>query len=168
MDERYPYLRGILPEIGYPIARIEYAKPVRKRGKSGNSFYTLFDLAMLGMTFHSKIPLRLATLAGFSLSALSLFVALAYLVAKLLFWYRFSAGVAPILIGLFVTFSVQLFFLGLLGEYVSAIHTQALRRPLVVELERVNFDDDAEAAAGADRERNTGIAEVQEVTSWRK
>ncbi len=136
MNEPYPYFRGLLPEIGFPIARIEYVQPARKRGKTKNNFYTLFDLAMLGITTHSKVPLRLATIAGFALSALSLFVAIAYLVAKLVFWYRFSAGVAPILIGLFVTFSVQLFFLGLLGEYVSAVHTQTLRRPLVVEKER--------------------------------
>lgn len=141
MNEPYPYFRGLLPEIGYPIARIEYTKPLRKRGKTKNNFYTLFDLAMLGITTHSKVPLRLATIGGFALSALSLVVALAYLVAKLLFWYRFSAGIAPILIGLFVTFSVQLFFLGLLGEYVSAVHTQMLRRPLVVERERINFDE---------------------------
>jgi glycosyltransferase involved in cell wall biosynthesis len=141
MNEPYPYFRGLLPEIGFPIARIEYEKPLRKRGKTKNNFYTLFDLAMLGITTHSKVPLRMATIGGFALSALSLFVALAYLVAKLLFWYRFSAGIAPILIGLFVTFSVQLFFLGLLGEYVSAVHTQMLRRPLVVERERINFED---------------------------
>ncbi len=111
MNEPYPYFRGLLPEIGFPIARIEYTKPLRKRGKTKNNFYTLFDLAMLGITTHSKVPLRLATIGGFALSALSLVVALAYLIAKLLFWYRFSAGIAPILIGLFVTVSVQFFFL---------------------------------------------------------
>ena len=141
MNDPYPYFRGLLPEIGFPIARIEYVKPLRKRGKTKNNFYTLFDLAMLGITTHSKVPLRLATIAGFALSALSLFVALAYLVAKLIFWYRFPAGIAPMLIGLFVTFSVQLFFLGLLGEYVSAVHTQTQRRPLVVEKERINFEE---------------------------
>ncbi len=141
MNDPYPYFRGLLPEIGFPIARIEYVKPLRKRGKTKNNFYTLFDLAMLGITTHSKMPLRLATIGGFALSALSLVVALAYLVAKLIFWYRFPAGIAPILIGLFVAFSVQLFFLGLLGEYVSAVHTQTQRRPLVVEKERINFEE---------------------------
>ncbi len=109
---------------------------------------------MLGITTHSKVPLRLATIAGFALSAFSLIVALAYLVAKLVFWYRFSAGIAPILIGLFVAFSVQLFFLGLLGEYVSAVHTQTLRRPLVVEKERINFE---EARSEAREERRSCI-----------
>jgi glycosyltransferase involved in cell wall biosynthesis len=141
MDDRYPYFRGLLPEIGFPIARIPYVQPLRRRGITNNNFYTLFDLAMLGITTHSKVPLRLATIAGFTLSALSLCVALAYLIAKLVFWYRFPAGVAPILIGLFVTFSIQLFFLGLLGEYISSVHTQTFRRPLVVEKERINFEE---------------------------
>lgn len=149
MNDPYPYFRGLLPEIGFPIARIEYVKPLRKRGKTKNNFYTLFDLAMLGITTHSKMPLRLATIGGFALSALSLGVALAYLVAKLIFWYRFPAGIAPILIGLFVGFSIQLFFLGLLGEYVSAVHTQTLRRPLVVERERINFEETPIAAPEA-------------------
>ena len=116
-------------------------RPPRGSGVTKNSFYTLYDLAMVGITSHSKVPLRLATLAGFALSLLSLVTALAYLVAKLVFWYRYPAGVAPILIGMFVAFSVQLFFLGLLGEYIAVIHTRVMRRPLVIERERINFDD---------------------------
>ena len=141
MADPYPYFRGILAELGFPIARIPYDQPLRKRGLTSNNFYTLFDLAMLGFTTHSKVPLRLATLAGFGLSGLSLFVAFGYLVAKLVFWSQFQMGVAPLLIGIFATFSVQLFFLGLLGEYIGAVHTQLARRPLVIERERINFEE---------------------------
>jgi glycosyltransferase involved in cell wall biosynthesis len=141
MADPYPYFRGILAEMGFPIARIPYDQPLRKRGLTKNNFYTLFDLAMLGLTTHSKVPLRLATIAGFGLSGLSLFVAFGYLVAKLLFWSQFQMGVAPLLIGIFATFSVQLFFLGLLGEYIGAVHTQLARRPLVIERERINFEE---------------------------
>ncbi len=141
MADPYPYFRGMLAELGFPIARIPYDQPLRKRGITSNNFYTLFDMAMLGFTTHSKVPLRLATIAGFGLSGLSLFVAFGYLVAKLLFWSQFQMGVAPLLIGIFATFSVQLFFLGLLGEYIGAVHTQLARRPLVIEKERINFGE---------------------------
>ena len=117
-----------------------YVQPRRVRGISKNNFYTLYDVAMLGITSHSKVPLRVAAMAGFALAGLSLIVSLVYLVLKLLFWDSFQMGSAPLLIGLFFFASVQLFFIGLLGEYVSAIHTQVLKRPLVVEKERVNFD----------------------------
>jgi glycosyltransferase involved in cell wall biosynthesis len=143
MNEQYPYVRGLLAEIGYPIARVAYFQPLRKHGKTSNNFYTLFDMAMLGLTTHSKVPLRLATFGGFLLSAASLALAVAYLVAKLAFWDRFPIGVAPVLIGLFLTFSVQLFFMGLMGEYIGAVHTQTLRRPMVVEKERINFQPSA-------------------------
>jgi glycosyltransferase involved in cell wall biosynthesis len=147
MNELYPYFRGLLAEVGFPVAQVPFDKPLRRHGVSKNNLLTLFDLAMLGMTTHSKAPLRLATLAGFALSALSFMVALLYLVAKLVFWYRYPAGVAPILIGLFATFSVQLFFIGLLGEYLGAIHRQTLRRPVVVERERINFEEPSPPAA---------------------
>ena len=104
-----------------------------------NNFYTLYDIAMLGITSHSKVPLRLATIAGFGLSLLSFGLSVIFLLLKLLFWKSFSMGVAPILIGVFFFSSVQLFFIGLLGEYIMAIHTQVLKRPLVVEAERINF-----------------------------
>jgi glycosyltransferase involved in cell wall biosynthesis len=145
MNEMYPYFRGLVAEIGFPIAQIPYDKPLRKRGLTKNNLLSLFDLAMLGLTTHSKAPLRLATIAGFLLSGLSLVVALVYLVAKLVFWSRYPAGVAPLIIGLFATFSVQLFFLGMVGEYIAAIHTHLLRRPIVVERERINFDEPADA-----------------------
>ncbi len=140
IDDPYPYFRGLVSEIGFPLAKIPYHQPVRKRGITSNNFYRLYDIAMLGITNHSKVPLRLATMLGFAVSFLSLGVALAYLVFKLLYWDSFSLGLAPLEIGLFFFGSVQLFFIGILGEYIGAIHTQVQKRPLVVELERINFE----------------------------
>jgi glycosyltransferase involved in cell wall biosynthesis len=118
MDDRYPYFRGLVCEIGFPIATVPYVQPRRERGISKNNFYTLYDMAMLGITSHSKVPLRLATMAGFALSLLSLLVAFGYLIAKLVYWDTFSVGMAPILIGVFFFASVQLFFIGMLGENI--------------------------------------------------
>jgi polyisoprenyl-phosphate glycosyltransferase len=134
-----PYLRGLICDIGFEKAQVEYVQPVRKRGITKNSFYDLYDTAVLGMTSHSKIPLRLATILGFLASVVCLFVAVVYLLLKFFFWSSFSMGIAPLVIGLFFFASVQLFFLGVVGEYVGSIHTQVLNRPLVVEKERVNF-----------------------------
>ena len=139
-EDRYPYVRGLISELGYPVARIPYRQPRRKSGITKNNFYTLYDIAMLGLTSHSKVPLRLATMLGFAVSFLSLLAGLTYFVYKLVFWNQFSVGIAPLVIGLFFVGSVQLFFLGIVGEYVGAIHTQVLKRPLVIEKERINFD----------------------------
>ena len=139
LDDPYPYFRGIIADLGFPIARVEFEQPRRKRGISKNNFYTLYDMAMLGMTGYTKIPLRLATIFGFATAALSFLVALIYLFYKLLFWQQFSVGSAPIVIGLFFLGSVQLLFLGIVGEYIGAIYTQVMRRPLVIEKERINF-----------------------------
>ncbi len=137
----YPYFRGLIAEIGFDIAEVPYNQPRRTRGVTKNNFYTLYDMAMLGITSHSKIPLRLATMAGFSLSILSFLMSLIFLTLKLMFWQSFNLGVAPILIGLFFFSSVQLFFIGLLGEYISSINTRVMSRPLVVEKERINFSE---------------------------
>jgi glycosyltransferase involved in cell wall biosynthesis len=139
LQDPYPYFRGIIAETGLPTAEVHYQQPARKRGITKNNFYTLYDLAMLGITSHSKIPLRLATMSGFLVSLVSLVVGGVYLVYKLLFWQQFPVGTAPLVIGLFFFASVQLFFIGILGEYIGSIHTQVLRRPLVVEKERINF-----------------------------
>lgn len=139
LDESYPYVRGLISELGYDVARIQYRQPNRRSGITKNNFYTLYDMAMLGFTSHSKVPLRLATMIGFGFSILSLLVAVVYGVYKLLFWNSFPVGQAPLVIGLFLFSSVQLFFIGILGEYIGAIHTQVLHRPLVVERERINF-----------------------------
>ena len=141
MDDPYPYFRGLVSEIGFPLARIPYHQPVRARGITSNNFYRLYDMAMLGITNHSKVPLRVATMVGFLVSFVSLCVALGYLVFKLLYWDKFQLGLAPLEIGLFFFGSVQLFFIGILGEYIGSIHTQVQKRPHVVELERINFED---------------------------
>lgn len=139
LKEPYPYFRGLICEIGFEIARLEYDQPVRKRGITKNNFYTLYDMAMLGITNHSKLPLRLATMLGAGIGALSLLVAVAYLGYKLMFWRNFALGTAPLVIGLFFFASVQLFFLGIIGEYIGNLHTRVMDRPLVIERERVNF-----------------------------
>jgi len=139
IDDPYPYFRGLVSEIGFPLAKIPYHQPVRKRGITSNNFYRLYDMAMLGITNHSKVPLRLATMIGFLVSFLSLGVAIGYFVMKLLYWNSFSLGLAPLEIGLFFFGSVQLFFIGILGEYIGSIYTQVQKRPHVVELERINF-----------------------------
>ena len=139
MDDPYPYFRGLIADLGFENCQIEYVQPTRRRGISKNNFYTLYDMAMLGITNHSKVPLRLAALAGFLMSVISFIIAMAYLVAKLVFWDNFALGTAPVVIGLFFLASVQLFFIGIIGEYIGAIYTQVQKRPLVVEKERINF-----------------------------
>ena len=141
IDDPYPYFRGLICDIGFERAEISYVQPARKRGFTKNNFYTLYDIAMLGITNHSKVPLRLATFTGFCLAGVSLFAALGYLAYKLLYWNSFQLGLAPLIIGMFFFSSVQLMFLGIVGEYVGAIHTQVLKRPLVVERERINFNN---------------------------
>ncbi|MGA2253952.1 MAG: glycosyltransferase family 2 protein [Thermoguttaceae bacterium] len=141
MNDPYPYGRGMVSEIGYPTVKIEYTQNRRERGITKNNFYTLYDIAMLGITSHSKVPLRLATMLGFAMSAISLLVAVGYFIYKLLYWDRFVVGIAPLVIGIFFIAAVQLFFIGILGEYIGFIHTQVLRRPLVFEKERINFND---------------------------
>lgn len=140
IEDPYPYFRGLICDIGFERAVIEYVQPVRKRGFTKNNFYTLYDLAMLGITNHSKVPLRLATMTGFIVALMSLLVALGYFVYKLIFWENFQVGMAPLVIGLFFFSSVQLIFIGIIGEYIGAIYTQVLKRPLVIEKERINFD----------------------------
>lgn len=139
IHDPYPYFRGLISELGWEAAKVPFKQPTRKRGITKNNFYTLYDLAMVGITNHSKIPLRMATMLGFAMSAISFLIALGYLVAKLVFWDTFSLGLAPILIGLFFFGSVQLFFIGIIGEYIGSIYTQVLKRPLVVEKERIGF-----------------------------
>ncbi len=140
LDDPYPYFRGLISDLGFESAKIYYDQPSRKRGISKNNFYTLYDMAMLGITNHSKIPLRLATMTGFIIASLSLLAALGYFAAKLIFWEKFTLGTAPLIISLFFFSSVQLFFIGIIGEYIGSIHTQVLKRPLVVEKERINFN----------------------------
>jgi glycosyltransferase involved in cell wall biosynthesis len=141
-EDNYPYFRGLIADLGYARAEIPYRYGQRGSGITKNNFLSLYDTAILGITSHSKLPLRIATLAGFALSLLSLLISLGYLIAKIAFWDSFAFGMAPILIGVFFFSSVQLFFIGLVGEYILAIHGQVLKRPLVIEKERINFAAD--------------------------
>lgn len=140
INDPYPYFRGLICDLGYERALIPFTQPARKRGFTKNNLYTLWDFAMLGITNHSKVPLRLATIGGLLVAGMSFLLATGYLVYKLLYWNSFQVGLAPLVIGIFFIGAVQLVFIGLLGEYIGAIHTQVLRRPPVIERERVNFD----------------------------
>jgi|TARA_B100000530_G_scaffold167448_1_gene105521 glycosyltransferase involved in cell wall biosynthesis len=140
LEDPYPYFRGLISEFGYSVAIVPYQQPARRRGKTTHNFYSLYDMAILGVTNHSKIPLRVATFAGIVLSVLSALVGMFYLVYKLLAWDDFDLGLAPLIIGMFFFAAVQLFFIGIVGEYIGSIHTQVLKRPMVVEKERINFE----------------------------
>lgn len=144
IEDPYPYMRGLVAEYGGDLGEVYYTQPKRLHGKTHNSFYTLYDMAMLGFVNHSKVPLRMASFLGFISSAVSLLIAIVYFVYKLFYWDSFQVGQAPLVIGLFFFASVQLFFLGIVGEYVGSILTQVRRRPLVIEKERVNFDEESQ------------------------
>lgn len=141
LHDPMPYLRGIIAELGYDYKAISYEQQKRKAGKSKNNFYSLYDYAMVGITSYSKVVMRMATFLGFLVAGLSFLAGLFYFIMKLIYWDRFSAGVAPMLIGVFFLGALQLFFIGFLGEYVLSINTRVLDRPLVVEEERINFED---------------------------
>jgi glycosyltransferase involved in cell wall biosynthesis len=162
IGDPYPYFRGLICDLGYSRFLIPFDKVVRKRGFTKNNFYTLYDLAMLGITNHSKVPLRLATFAGFGIGIISFLVAMGYMVYKLLYWGNFSVGMAPVVFGIFFLGSVQLFFIGILGEYIGSIHTQVLRRPPVIERERINFDQPVHQ----DPRRIPGAVDVSDVVRF--
>lgn len=138
-----PFLRGIVAELGYKRKEIEYEQPQRRAGKTHNNFMSLYDAAMLSFTSYTKIGLRLATFLGVGCGIISFIIGVFYLIAKLVWWNNFSAGIAPITIGMFFLGSVQLFFLGFLGEYIMSINQRVMNRPLVVEEERINFDENS-------------------------
>lgn len=139
IQEPYPYFRGLVSELGFSICIVPYLQPKRSKGITKNNFFTLYDIAMLGFVSHSKVPLRLSSFIGFFVSFISVLIAAAYFIYKLLFWDNFQLGIAPLVIGFFFFGGVQLFFLGIIGEYISAIFTQVKNRPLVIEEERINF-----------------------------
>ncbi len=140
LDEPDPYFRGLISEIGFDKAFVEYDQPLRKHGKSHLDLLDLIEMAMLGMTTYSKVPLRMMTFGGLTIAGLSLLAGLGYLVAKLIFWDTFSAGIAPILLATLFFASVQLIALGLVGEYIGLVLQYVRRFPLVIEKERINFD----------------------------
>ncbi len=140
IDDPYPFLRGLICELGYEIKTLPFSQPRRLRGLSKNNFYTLYDMGMLGIISHSKVPIRLMAFLGFAMGSISLIVALVFLILKLIFWDKFPMGVAPAVIGLFFLFGMLFFFIGIIGEYIATIHTYVQKRPIVVEKERINFD----------------------------
>jgi glycosyltransferase involved in cell wall biosynthesis len=139
INDPYPYFRGLICELGYKIKTIQFTQPRRLHGITKNNFYTLYDIAMLGMVSHSKVPIRIVAFFGFVLGFLSTLVGVIFLILKLMFWYYFPVGIAPIVIAVFFLFGVQLFFIGIIGEYIGSIHTYVQKKPHVVEKERINF-----------------------------
>lgn len=141
LDDPTPFLRGIVAELGYKRKEIPYEQPKRRAGKTHNNFYRLYDAAMLSVTSYTKAGLRLATFVGAISCTLSLLVAFVYLIMKLIWWDRFPAGMAPMLLGMLFLGSVQIFFIGMIGEYVLSINQRVMKRPLVIEEERLNFTE---------------------------
>ena len=143
LDDSIPFIRGMVAEYGagFNLVEVEYEQPQRRAGKTHNNFYSLYDAAMLSFTSYTKIGLRLATFLGFFCSAVSIVVAVIYLVLKLLYWNSFPAGIVPLTIGVFLLGGVQLFFIGFIGEYILNINTRVIHRPIVVEERRINFDE---------------------------
>jgi glycosyltransferase involved in cell wall biosynthesis len=139
INDPYPYLRGLICELGYSIKTIDFSQPARKRGVSKNNFYTLYDIAMLGIVSHSMVPIRVASLLGMALGFLSLLFGFGVLVAKLLWWSSFPVGIAPMYILMFLLFGLLFLFVGMLGEYIGSIHGYLQNRPVIVEKERINF-----------------------------
>ena len=142
LDDPTPFLRGIVAELGYRRKEIPYEQPRRRAGKTHNNFYRLYDAAMLSVTSYTKAGLRLATIFGSICAVVSMLIAMVYLVMKLIWWDRFPAGMAPMLIGMLFLGSVQLFFIGFLGEYIMSINQRVMKRPLAIEEERINFNEE--------------------------
>lgn len=144
LDDPIPFIRGIVAEYGEGFNRIEipYEQPKRRAGKTHNNFYTLYDAAMLSFTSYTKVGLRLATFFGAGISFISILIGLVYLVLKIIFWDKFSAGYAPLMIGVFVLGGIQIFFIGMIGEYILNINTRVIKRPVVVEEKRINFEEE--------------------------
>lgn len=140
LDDPDPYIRGIVSELGYKIKKINYEKQNRKAGKSKNNFFILYNIAMISITNYSKIVLRLATMIGFLFSFLSFIFGLIYFIYKIIYWHSFNVGIAPLILAVFFIGSIQLFFLGLIGEYILNINDRLMKRPLVIEEKRINFD----------------------------
>lgn len=136
-----PFIRGIVAELGPERKEIEYTQPQRRAGKTHNNWYSLYDAAMLSFTSYTKVGLRLATFIGFISAGISFLIGLIYLIAKICFWNSFTMGYAPMMIAVFFMGGIQLGFLGFMGEYIMAMNTRIMNRPLVVEEERLNFDE---------------------------
>ncbi|WP_289144306.1 hypothetical protein, partial [Xylanibacter rodentium] len=140
IDDPYPYMRGLVAEYGGDLGIVYYSQPKRLHGKTHQSFYSLYDMAMLGFVNHSKVPLRIASFIGIFFCIVSMLVAIGYFIYKIMYWDDFQLGTAPLIIGFFFFSGVQALFLGVIGEYIGQIITQVRHRPLVIEKERINFD----------------------------
>lgn len=141
LDDPTPFLRGIVAELGYKRKEIPYQQPERRAGKTHNNWYSLYDAAMLSFTSYTKVGLRLCTFFGIGCGLLSFIIGMVYLIMKLIWWNRMEAGMAPVLIGVFFIGAIQLFFIGFIGEYIMSINQRVMKRPLVIEEERINFTD---------------------------
>jgi len=139
LEDPNPYMRGIIAELGFERAEVKYTQPKRLHGKSKNDFFSLYDYAMVGITSYSKALMRMATFVGFFLAGASIIAAIVYLILKFVYWNRFAAGMTPLIIGVFFMGAIQIFFIGILGEYILSINTRVMKRPLVVEEKRINF-----------------------------
>ncbi len=144
LEDPTPFIRGIVAELGGRRKEVPYEQPKRRAGKTHNNFYTLYDAAMLSITSYTKAGMRLAVFLGAGVSVISMLVGIYYLVMKLIYWERFNAGQAPLLIITLFMFSIILVFLGFLGEYIASINQRVMHRPLVVEEERINFPEEEE------------------------
>lgn len=153
LEDPTPFLRGIVAELGYRRKEIQYEQPKRRAGKTHNNFYTLYDAAMLSITSYTKIGLRLCTFSGILTGGVSFIIGIAYLIMKLVRWNSFQAGTAPILIGMFMLGAIELFFIGMIGEYILSINQRVMKRPLVVEEERLNFEVPDEKSQDTEQEQ---------------
>ncbi len=153
LEDPTPFLRGIVAELGYKRKEIQYEQPKRRAGKTHNNFYTLYDAAMLSITSYTKIGLRLCTFSGILTGGISFIIGIAYLIMKLVRWNSFQAGTAPILIGMFMLGAIELFFIGMIGEYILSINQRVMKRPLVVEEERLNFEVPDEKSQDTEQEQ---------------
>jgi glycosyltransferase involved in cell wall biosynthesis len=140
ISDPYPYFRGMISEVTKDIKLVTFHQPLRLKGKTKNNLFTLYDIAILGVVKHSKVPLRAMTFVGFCVSILSFFISLIYFFYKIIFWSSFELGMAPLLIGFFFISSIQIILLGLVGEYAINILIQTRQLPLVIEKERINFN----------------------------
>lgn len=139
IKDPYPFLRGIIGELGFPVKTVDFLQPKRIRGFSKNNLYTLYDIGMLGIISNSLIPIRVATFTGFIIGLISLFIGVIYAGFKLIYWNEFKLGMAPIIVGIFFLMGLVLIFLGIIGEYIANIQSYVKNRSLVIELDRINF-----------------------------
>ena len=154
LNDPTPFIRGIVAELGFKRKDIEFEQPKRKAGKTHNNFYSLYDAAMLSFTSYTKMGLRIATFAGFGIGILSFLIGIVYLIMKLIWWDRFPGGTAPAIICSMFIGGIQLFFLGFLGEYIMSMNARIMNRPLVVEEERINFDENKDKKELSDESKD--------------